>query len=92
VSLERRRPLARLLDCLVAARQESPGGAIPWSDLVEAAWPGERIIAHAGVHRVRVALSTLRKLGLRDLLITTPDGYALDRSCPIFRAEEPTAS
>jgi predicted ATPase len=91
VSLERRRPLAALLDRLVAARQADPGGAVSWSDLLEAAWPGERILAEAGVHRVRVALSTLRKLGLRDLLITTADGYALDRACPLFRVEEPLA-
>jgi hypothetical protein len=76
-SLDRRRPLALLLRRLAAERSETPGRALGWDTLLEAGWPGERVLAEAGAHRVRVAISTLRKLGLRDLLLTEPDGYLL---------------
>src|SRR5262249_12000964 len=63
VSLERRRPLAAMLEHLAIARSQRPGAALSWSELQAAAWPGERMIAATGAHRVRVAISTLRKLG-----------------------------
>jgi hypothetical protein len=43
-----------------------------------AGWPGERIGADAAANRVRVALTTLRKLGLRDVIKTGQGGYLLD--------------
>ena len=46
--------------------------------LIACGWPGERIVAKSGASRVYVALSTLRKLGLRDLLLSRDDGYLLD--------------
>jgi len=88
-SLARRRPLADILARLATARQETPGAPLGWEALRDAAWPGERMQASAAAHRVRVALSTLRKLGLRDQLLSTQDGYALDPACPFARAEEP---
>jgi hypothetical protein len=88
VSLERRRPLAQILEVLARARQTRSGAAVSWQELQSAAWPGERMLASAGAHRVRVAVSTLRKLGLRDLLRTEADGYLLDPSCPIARVED----
>lgn len=86
-SLERRRPLARILLHLARARERAPGAASSWLEVQEAGWPGERMIASAGAHRVRVAISTMRKLGLRDLVKTVEDGYLLDASCPIAIAE-----
>lgn len=83
VSLERRRPVARLLWCLAQAR--SSGAAdVSRDDLIAAGWPDERILAGAAAHRVRVAMSTLRKLGLKAVLVTTEDGYALDPQVAIF--------
>ena len=41
------------------------------------------ILAAAGAHRVRVAVSTLRKLGLANLIVTTGEGYALDARVPL---------
>jgi hypothetical protein len=35
----------------------------------------------AGAHRLRVALSTLRKMGLRDALETRGDAYLLSTEC-----------
>ncbi|AKV01439.1 Signal transduction response regulator [Labilithrix luteola] len=86
VSLERRRSLALLLDRLLAARLEHPGVAIASEALQRAAWPGERIVPSAGAHRLRVAVATLRKLGLRELVETTPTGYRLSGDVPCVRA------
>jgi predicted ATPase len=87
VPLEQRRQLALLLDRLIAERLARPGAALGWDALLEAGWPGERVIAAAGVHRVRVALSTLRKLGLKDVLVTTPEGYLLAAEVPALRVD-----
>ena len=35
-------------------------------------------MAEAAMNRVHVALTTLRKLGLRELLVTAAGGYMLD--------------
>jgi hypothetical protein len=52
--------------------------ALPRDALLEAGWPGERVLAEAGATRVRVAIATLRSLGLGDVLQTRDDGYLLD--------------
>jgi len=88
VSLERRRPLALLLDSLAQARTEGSNEPLGWDALQQAGWPGERIMASAGAHRVRVAISTLRKLGLRDALETTPEGYRLTTGVQVVRVPD----
>ncbi|MFO0587501.1 MAG: hypothetical protein U0441_08175 [Polyangiaceae bacterium] len=77
VALDRRRQLAKMLDRLADERIARPGAALGWDALLAAAWPGERVLPEAAAHRVRVAISTLRKMGLRDLLRTSEDGYLL---------------
>jgi predicted ATPase len=77
VPLDRRKTLALLLDRLARERVDRPGAALTWEVLLETAWPGERVLATAGAHRVRVAVSTLRKLGLKDVLSTREEGYLL---------------
>jgi len=42
-----------------------------------AGWPGQRIAGSAATHRVHVALSTLRKLGLGAAVDRNDDGYAV---------------
>jgi tetratricopeptide (TPR) repeat protein len=88
VALDKRKPLAAMLKLLVAERLARPGSPISVVRLLAAGWPGERVQADAGAHRVRVALSTLRKLGLRAVLVTMPDGYALDPARKITTATE----
>ena len=85
MGLERRRSLALLLDHLATARLERPGTTARPATLFTAAWPGEKAIAAAAAHRVRVAVATLRKMGLRDALVTTPDGYALSAETELVR-------
>jgi len=84
VGLERRLSLALLLDHLAT----SPKGSVfRANDLFAVAWPGQRAITSAAAHRVRVAIATLRKLGLREAIITTPDGgYGLSPTIEVVRA------
>ncbi len=85
VALDRRRQLAKILDRLAGERLARPGSALDWDALLAAAWPGERVLPEAAAHRVRVAVSTLRKLGLRDVLRTSEDGYLLVPEVPAIR-------
>jgi hypothetical protein len=87
VDLARRRHLRLALLMLVERRERAPGVGVSWEALLAAAWPGERPKADAGFARVRNALATLRKLGLRDVLQTRDDGYLLDPSVPVRRGE-----
>jgi len=82
-SLERRRNLALILALLARHRLSDAGVPLPTATLLAAGWPGEKVIATAGAHRVRVAIATLRKLGLKDVLVTIADGYALSPSVPV---------
>jgi hypothetical protein len=91
VTLEKRRPIAAMLKLLVAERLARPGSSVSVEQLLSAGWPGERVLPDAGAHRVRVALSTLRKLGLKSVLVTTPTGYVLDPAQKVVTASEATA-
>ncbi|MBX7190789.1 MAG: hypothetical protein K1X94_01950 [Sandaracinaceae bacterium] len=84
VDLSRRKPLRLILDRLAAPSDKTH---LAWDDLLEAGWPGERMRADAGAHRVRVAVSTLRKMGLRDVLRTEESGYRIDPAFEIQRSE-----
>lgn len=86
VSLKRRHALRRILQAL-GAQRDTP---LDWSALLEAGWPGEQIRAESGAHRVRVAVSTLRKLGLR-CLQTVEGGYQFDPAVQVV-AERPGES
>jgi hypothetical protein len=85
VDLERRKPLARILDRLADARVAEPDVPVSREELERVGWPGERIVPAAAAHRVRVAISTMRKLGLAGALRTRDDGYLLDASCRMLR-------
>jgi hypothetical protein len=88
VGLERRRSLALLLDRLAQERSDRPGATLAAATLFAAAWPGEKAIASAAAHRVRVAVATLRKMGLRDAIVTLDGGggYALATELQVVRA------
>jgi predicted ATPase len=78
VDLVRRGPIRLILSRLVRERLQAPTVALSQQALLEAGWPGERVLAEAGSKRVRVAISTLRRLGLGGLVVTQDDGYLLD--------------
>jgi hypothetical protein len=79
--------LRAILLCLAAAHAERPGEPVTSAELLARGWPGERVLPRAGANRVRVALSTLRKLGLRTSLIGRPDGWLLDPALPVARVQ-----
>jgi len=78
VSLRRRRSLRLVLARMVDAHREAPGEELSTSDLLEAGWPGERVLFEAGRQRVYVLLAELRKLGLSEWLVHRGAGYLLD--------------
>jgi len=78
VKLERRHAVRLILLKLVEHRLKAPGESLSADTLLEYGWPGERVMAEAGASRVYVALATLRKLGLRGLLMSRDGGYLLD--------------
>jgi len=81
VDLGKRKALRGVL----AALADAAGEALAWDRLLAAGWPGEKVRAESGVQRVRVAISTLRKLGLDEVLQTVEGGYRLDPERPLTR-------
>jgi tetratricopeptide (TPR) repeat protein len=80
-SLERRRPLRRLLVALARARIDRPGEALGQAELVAAGWPGERLPAKTAANRLHVALDALRKAGL--VIERTERGWRLPAEVPL---------
>jgi predicted ATPase len=82
VSLDRRRTLQRLFMHLAHRRDSAAGRGAPLAELVDAGWPGERVLPQAAANRVYVAVTTLRKMGLGDVLKASDDGWCLDPDVP----------
>lgn len=87
VDLARRGAVRRMLAALVEARLARPGVTLDRDALSNAGWPDERILVEAAATRVRVGVATLRKLGLRDLIVTRDDGYLLEPTVSVERAQ-----
>jgi predicted ATPase len=88
VELSKRQHLRRLLAALAQHRLKTPDRVLDVETLFERGWPGERALPRARASRVHVALTTLRKAGLRDLLLHKDGGYMLDPSVPLVFASE----
>jgi len=82
IELSSRPQLVRIVRALAEQRMNRPGVALSQDELLAHAWPGERMTADAASNRMKVALSTLRRLGLRSLIQRTDDGYLLDPLSP----------
>lgn len=78
----KRQALRRILQLLAVAHTAGPE-AVTARQLLEAGWPGEQPQHEAGKNRVYVALNTLRKVGLREVLQRFDDGYRLDPSMTV---------
>lgn len=85
VDLKRRGSLRKVLRALV---DRHGNGALDRERLFAFGWPGERLHPEAASKRLRVAIATLRTLGLREVLLTRDDGYLLD---PSIEVVSPTA-
>jgi len=57
-----------------------PGSAVDAAALVAAAWPQEKLRPKSAARRLQVALSTLRQMGLRDVVESSGGGYRLSVS------------
>ena len=77
VDLSRRGANRRILAAFVAARRERPGEALDRDAVFEAGWPGQSISPDSAAHRVRVAVSSLRKAGLEAVLVRLGEGWLL---------------
>ncbi len=82
LDLSARQPLRRIAVALIEKRLTQPAVSMSQEQLIEAGWPGERMTPFAAQNRLKVALSTLRKLGLRELLLRDDHGYHLDPGVP----------
>lgn len=65
----------RIVTALAELHRRSPGAVLTMQELLEAGWPGERPIPEAGANRVYVALTQLRRMGMRDLIERCESGY-----------------
>jgi predicted ATPase len=68
-------PLRRVFVALV--RAQAAGEWLEIDALLAAGWPGERVVASAANNRVHVALSDLRRRGLRPWLVQREGRYQL---------------
>ena len=78
VSLGRRQAMRRILLQLMEQRFAAPGAPLSTPALIEVGWPGERMQPSAAQNRFYNAMAVLRSLGLREVLISSYDGYAID--------------
>ena len=85
IDLVRHGSLRKVLEALVVARIEHPGVALSASEVLEAGWPGERVLHDAGLLRVYSAVRRLRRMGLEAALVTRDDGYLIDATVPMTR-------
>jgi predicted ATPase len=82
------RPLIqRLLRFLLDRRERAPGRGASVKEMLSAGWPGEKVTAEAGSSRVYVAIGTLKKLGLEDVIRGGRGGYFLDPDVRVRVAE-----
>ncbi len=87
VDLEKRKALRRILAHLATERVARPGSAVDMDALLRAGWPGTRLTHDSAKNRVHVAISTLRKLGLRRVLLSLDDGWLLDPSIAVVHRQ-----
>jgi tetratricopeptide (TPR) repeat protein len=93
VSVQKYAAVALILELLARTAEDAPGQAADADVLIAAGWPGEQIGYEAARNRLSVALARLRRLGMRELIQRTRDGWRLDPDWPVIllRAEEPSS-
>ncbi|MBK9069409.1 MAG: hypothetical protein IPL79_00135 [Myxococcales bacterium] len=82
IDVRRRNTLKKILGALVEERLERPGTPLTFDALTHAAWH-DNLSFESASNRLHVALSTLRSLGLRDLLQTVEGGYQVNPAIAI---------
>jgi len=84
LDLSRQVTLWRVLEPLLRAAPS----AVDASTLIEAGWPGERMIAEAATNRLHQVVSRLRRAGLGDTIERTETGYRLRDGVAVFPIPE----
>jgi predicted ATPase len=79
-TLPARSPLRHILRHLAQKRVEAQAQVVAIDEVVAVGWPGEKMGTEAGLNRAYVALASLRKLGLKGMLLRTGGGYALSEA------------
>ncbi|MFN3202896.1 MAG: ATP-binding protein [Bradymonadia bacterium] len=75
--------VARVLWGLARARRRAASG-LTREEILDAGWPGEKMLPEAGTNRMHVALSTLRKMGLKGVVGKHEGVYRLEPSVPLL--------
>jgi predicted ATPase len=89
VELLRQKRLRTVLLALARSHVTTAQRAMSAQEIFAASWPGERAGAAAAANRVHVAMSTLRSLGLRSLIVRNGEGgYSFDPSVWVEMAPE----
>ncbi|MFP4600123.1 MAG: ATP-binding protein [Persicimonas sp.] len=87
VDISRRGALRRILERLVTRRLDAPGDPLDIDELVVAGWPDQTLDPGSAKNRLYVAVSTLRDLGLRGVLLNEDGGYLLSPDQPVRRQQ-----
>lgn len=77
VSCGRQASAKRALVHLARFRLMAPGEPMTVAMLASAIWPDDKVRESAARNRIRVAVALLRKVGLRELIITDKAGYRI---------------
>jgi tetratricopeptide (TPR) repeat protein len=75
--LNKRPSLQRMFRALVERRAARAREGMTVAELLECGWPGEKVLPEAGQERVYTAIATLRRMGLRTVIVRKDEGYLL---------------
>lgn len=85
IDISRRKAPRRMIRRLALHRHQFPGAPLSIELLAEVGWPDETLSYERTKNRVYDAVSTLRDLGLRDILLTRDPGYLLSTRFTVHR-------
>jgi predicted ATPase len=83
LELDQRPAMAGVIGLLIARRLAAPGSTVSTAELVGVGWPGEKLVSGAGANRLRVLVSGLRSVGLKEVLRSAAGGYFLEPEVPV---------
>ncbi len=78
VSLKKHRTLLRVLRALTVLDAFGKTTQRSTKDIISAVWPGQQFEGDSGAHRVHVAVSTLRRMGMSAFLHHRSGSYLID--------------
>ena len=84
----------RILLALARQRVAHPDRALAIEAVIERGWPGERLQPGSAAGRVYTSIATLRRRGLRTIVVNVGDGYQIapDVTVVLARGDEPELS